>query len=240
MSAQINLEKILFIDIETVSQQASYYNLSENIQSLFEKKMKYEKHEENTFDDIYKSRSGILAEFGKIICIGLGYFKKYDNALKLRVDAIYGDNESEVLNKLNDFVAKYFYDYALCGHNLREFDLPYICRRLIINGLPIPNSFDVRDKKPWEIIHFDTMQLWRFGDFKNFTSLDLLANILEIPSPKSDISGADVGNVYWSMNDLPRIAKYCKNDVVTTARVFQRLYGMNFVSDENVLIHQDS
>lgn len=237
MTSNINLEKILFIDIETVSQHAIYNNLPESEQSLFQKKMKYDKHDEITYDEIYQTRASILAEFGKIICIGLGYFKKNNNMLQFRVDAVYGNNEQELLSKLNDLIERYFGDFVLCGHNLREFDLPYICRRMIINGIKIPASFDVRDKKPWEIQHYDTMQLWRFGDFKNFTSLDLLANVLQIPSPKNDITGAEVGNVYWNLNDLPRIVAYCKRDVLTTARVFQRLYGLNFITDENVIIN---
>lgn len=222
------LRNLLFIDIETVPQYASYEQLSEIEKELWATKHATFKAENETAEEGYLKRAGIYAEFGKIICISIGYFK-YDresNADQFRLKSFSGDDEKKLLQELAAIFEKHFSDsdhYHFCGHNIREFDVPYICRRMLIHTIKLPNLFDVSGKKPWEIGDIDTLHLWRFGDYKNYTSLKLLTHVLGIPSPKEDIEGKDVCRVYYEENGLNRIVEYCQRDVVTVARLLMRM-----------------
>lgn len=231
------LDKILFIDIETVSEYKSLEEVEEAKQKLWEHKAKFLANNNETSSELYESRASIYAEFGKIICIGFGYFKNENEQLIFKVKAFEENDEKALLQSFHTMIMQYFNDsrkYVFCGHNIKEFDLPYICRRMLIHGLPVPDVMETRNKKAYEIAHIDTMQLWKFGDYKNFTSLDLLANVLQVPSSKNDISGADVGSVYWLENNIKRIVEYCQRDVVTTARVYQRLCSLPMIQDSQV------
>jgi len=187
--------------------------------------------EDLTSEDLetsYFERSGIYAEFAKIVCISVGYFRTKDQVIEdFRTKSFYGHDEKVLLSEFTELLTKYFSDPgkdALCGHNLKEFDVPFICRRLLIHRLPFPNMLQIQGKKPWETNHlFDTMEMWKFGDRKMYTSLDMLSHIFGVPSPKDDIDGSLVGRVYWEEKDLDRIVKYCEKDVETTARVWAAL-----------------
>ncbi|MEA1887889.1 MAG: 3'-5' exonuclease [Bacteroidota bacterium] len=217
----INPARILFLDIETVPMVSSYEELSPELQLLWEKKSLYFRTEDQNAGDVY-SRAGIYAEFGKIICISVGYIAGQENDMSLRLKSFFGHNEKELLDDfsvmLNNFSANK--DAMLCAHNGKEFDYPYIARRMIINGLKIPPLLDNAGKKPWEINLLDTMELWKFGDHKSYTSLELLAGILNVPTPKDDIDGSMVADTYWKENDITRIARYCEKDVVALVQVF--------------------
>ena len=126
-------------------------------------------------------------------------------------------------------------DNYLAAHNGKEFDFPFIARRMVINNVPIPGPLDNSAKKPWEVQHLDTMELWKFGDYKNYTSLSLLATILGIPTPKDDIDGSMVGKVYWIDNDLERITKYCQRDTITVARLICRYKGVHWPGDDEIV-----
>jgi hypothetical protein len=225
------------IDIETVSISPEWNQLDDQWKQLWADKIDRQLPEGETPETFYPKRAAILAEFGKIICISAGYFRQEEGKLKFRVKSYAGHEESEVLKRfLHDAgqwqVAKK--QAAFAGHNIREFDIPYLCRRLIINNIPIPAWLDFQSMKPWETNLVDTMQLWRFGDYKNYTSLNLLAASLGIPSPKGDIDGSMVGEVYWQQEDLPRIVDYCQKDVVTVAQVLLRFRHLPLLEEGNI------
>lgn len=225
-----NIEKILFLDIETAPLVYNYQELNENAKDLWNKKWQYNK--EQSSEDHYK-KSGIFAEFAKVICIGLGFY----NAGKFRIKCISGDDEKAVLLQFSELITNYFNTSAhqLCAHNGKEFDFPFLCRRFIINGISLPDPLQIQGKKPWEINHLDTMELWKFGDYKNYTSLDLLAHVFGIPSPKDQMDGSMVAKVYYEEKGLEKIANYCKKDVITLARVFNRFNGTTGPEEKDII-----
>lgn len=232
----IDIHNILFLDIETVSAHPDYEGLAERERKLWDHKASFlMKEEEDTPQSIY-SRAGIYAEFGKIVCISVGFLHHQNGADHLRLKSFFSDDEKKLLKEFSKLVNAHFGgpQHLLCGHNAKEFDFPYLCRRMLINELPIPNTLNMAGKKPWEVNHLDTMQLWKFGDFKAYTSLDLLSSIFNIPSPKSDISGADVSKVYWEENDLERIAEYCQNDVIALVQIFRKFQGLTLVDTKHI------
>lgn len=229
---KINLASILFLDIETVSRHASYEELSPKMQALWDKKAaKIAQNEDDTPESLY-SKAGIFAEFGKIIVISAGFLK----GDKFRVTSFYGDDEKKLLTDFANILNKHFNtpQHYLCAHNGKEFDFPYIARRMLINGISLPNILDTPGKKPWEVTHLDTLELWKFGDYKHYTSLELLTTIFEIPTPKDDISGADVGRIYWEENNLDRVVKYCEKDTIAVAQLFLRYLTRDLVREEDI------
>jgi predicted PolB exonuclease-like 3'-5' exonuclease len=228
---------ILFLDIETVPQYPAYQQLPEEWKPLWDTKAAYlvRNKEEETSESIYP-RAGIYAEFGKIICISCGFIQGGGDQKKIFLKSFSGDNESVVLYEFADMLKKWSAAEPrfLCAHNGKEFDYPYLCRRMIINGIPIPSILNIAGKKPWEVNHLDTMDLWKFGDYKNFTSLNLLAHTLGIPTPKDDIDGSRVWEVYWKDKDIKRIVTYCQKDVITTTQVLLRMMGETLVKQENI------
>jgi len=234
-----DLSKVLFLDIETVPQHAQWNELDERTAKLFSEKTRYEQErQEKTAEQLYGERGGILAEFGKIICIGVGSLHKQEADWSLRVTSFHGDDERDVLERFVDLLDRHYNteDNWLCGHNGKEFDFPWIARRCVVHGIRLPKLLDIAGLKPWEVGHLDTMNLWSFGDRKAYTSLALLTHILGIPTPKDDISGADVARVYYEDRDLERIATYCKKDVVATAQLFLRLTGKPLVKEERIAL----
>lgn len=238
MIAQMPLENFLIIDIETVSAQKNFESLSTESQSLWKEKVFRSLPEGTTADEYYSQRSGVMAEFAKVVCISIGYFKKEREFYQLRIKSIFGDNEMELLVKfvttLHQLEAAHN-RWSFTGHNIKEFDIPFLCRRLLINGIAIPAYLDFQNMKPWETNLVDTFQYWRFGDYKNFTSLKLLAASLNVPSPKDDIDGSMVGQVYWEDNNLQRIATYCQKDIVTVANIILRFKNLPLLKEEHVI-----
>lgn len=234
MIKKINLEHILFLDIETVPQKEEFDQLSDDTKELWANKTEYQRKEEFTAEEFY-DRAGIWAEFGKIICISVGYFHLKGDNRTFRTTTFHG-TEAKLLQEFKNLLNDHFNrtKHLLCAHNGKEFDFPYIARRMIINGIPLPYKLDLFGKKPWEVPHLDTMELWKFGDYKNYTSLKLMANILGIPSPKEDIDGSMVRDVYYEENDLDRIINYCELDVVTTAQVFLRLRNEDLLDEGEI------
>jgi hypothetical protein len=239
MASPAPIYNILFLDIETVSQHPAFDQLEAGWQALWTRKaeMLLRNKEAETIESIY-GRAGIYAEFGKIICISCGLMQGNGDEKKLVLKSFYGDEEAIILREFADMLRKWATDNTkyLCAHNGKEFDFPYLCRRMIVNGIAIPTVLHTPGRKPWEVNHFDTMELWKFGDFKNFTSLNLLAHTLGVPTPKDDIDGSMVGDVYWKENDLQRIVTYCQKDVITVAQVFLRLYNETLIKAENIEI----
>lgn len=234
MLYKINVENILFLDIETVPENSAFDELSKEKQQLWEQKSKYQRKEDFTPEEFY-DRAGIWAEFGKIICISVGYFVEKGADKNFRITSFFGD-EKTLLNDFKKLLQEHFNQakHLLCGHNAKEFDFPYIARRMLIHGIKLPYKLDLFGKKPWEIPHLDTMELWKFGDYKHFTSLKLMANVLGISSPKDDMDGSMVRDVFYNQKDLDRIVTYCELDVVTTAQVLLRLRGDVLLTDNQI------
>lgn len=237
MLEQVNLEKILFLDIETATGKASFGELSEDLKKHWEHKSSFLARNEETPEEMYE-RAGIYAEFGKIVCISVGFINLDNNKKTLRLKSFYGDDEKELLITFFNLLNKHYSssNYVLCAHNGKEFDFPYIARRGLINGLTIPSILDMAGKKPWEVAHLDTLQLWKFGDYKHFTSLSLLTNIFNIPTPKDDIDGSMVSKVYWVDKDVKRIATYCEKDVVALTQLFLKFRNDSLIKDEDIII----
>ena len=248
MSKSFEVGKILFFDIETVSLTSNYQELSPSLQELWQRKAKsfYPNNEEELtveqLQESFRNRAAIFAEFGKIVCISMGiaYWDKEVGQYKIRIKSFAQTSEEELLKSFCELLNKHYSNSltnALAGHNIKEFDIPYICRRLIINRLGLPEILKISGKKPWELNYFlDTMEMWKFGDWKSYTSLKLLTAIFDIPSPKDDIDGSQVGQVYWEENDLGRISRYCEKDVLATMLVYDRLSGDNLFNAENILV----
>lgn len=238
MIKDLNLDEVLFLDLETVPAEADIAQLTNEWKNLWEEKSRFIREKnQSSLEESYSS-AGIFAEFGKIICIGLGYFAQRQGERIFRVRSIEGDDEKKVLqefaNLLESHTGKPF--RLLCAHNGKEFDFPYLCRRMLVHGIQLPQLLNIAGKKPWEVAHLDTMELWKFGDYKNYTSLKLLAQLFSIPTPKDDISGADVYNVYYNEKNIDRIATYCRKDVITMARVMQKFMGMSAIDDSQVVV----
>jgi predicted PolB exonuclease-like 3'-5' exonuclease len=236
MLDHLDITNILFLDIETVPQVYQFEDLDDTKQKLWDAKTKYKQKDDLTAEDIYEE-AGILAEFGKIVCISVGFIKQEDSHNQLRLKSFYGHDERQILQKFNQLLNNHYNleQHRLCAHNGKEFDFPYLARRILINRLALPDILDIAGKKPWEINHVDTMQLWKFGDYKHYTSLSLLTNVFDIPSPKDDITGADVSKVYWEDEDVDRIATYCEKDVEATVQLFCRYKGIPLIEEEQVI-----
>ena len=226
--------QLLYLDIETVSAYPSYFDMPERIRILWDKKAKSLNYRADKKPMELFNRSGIYAEFGKIVCISVGYVVK--DSHQLRIKSYYSHDEEKLLFQFAKLLNQHFNSskHLMVAHNGKEFDFPYIARRMLINGLELPSLLDIAGKKPWEIRHLDTLELWKFGDYKHFTSLDLLTAIFDIPSPKSDIDGSQVNEVYWKQNDLQRIAEYCENDVLAIVQLLNRYRGLPLFSEKNI------
>lgn len=234
MLYKLQFEKILFLDIETVPAFEKYEQLPERFRKLWDRKCEYLRKEEGDTPDVLFKRAGIYAEFGKIICISTGFF----SGDEFRIKSFYGDDEATLLNDFAELLNNYFNkpEHLLCAHNGKEFDFPYIARRMLINGIMLPPILNMAGKKPWEVAHLDTLELWKFGDFKSYTSLDLLTAVFGIPTPKEDIDGSMVGDVYYLDKDLPRIVEYCQRDTLAVAQLLRCYAGKSMVAEDKVIV----
>jgi len=225
MLQSLDLLKILFIDIETVPQAAAFDELSLESAQLWTHKSQFIRTEMAQSPEELYHRAGIYAEFGKIICISTGYLTFENNQYEMHLKSFSGIDEKLLLMDFKEMMNKISNRWYLCAHNGREFDFPYISRRMIIHEIALPGIFDIRNKWKNEIRLLDTLELWKFGDYKHYTSLELLAHVLQIPSPKSDLNGSMIYDTFYKEKDLDRIVRYCENDVKTLAKVFARLQG---------------
>jgi hypothetical protein len=238
MLKHIDYSKILFFDIETVPLTYKFTDLDERGQSLWDKKTKFlQDRDEVSAEEIYE-RAGIYAEFGKVVCISFGFVLQKNGESQIRLKSIAGKNEKEVLEEFIDLLNSYYNssEFLFCAHNGKEFDIPFLSRRILINGLKLPFLLNIAGKKPWEIKHLDTMELWKFGDYKHYTSLDLLTYIFKIPTPKDDMDGSQVASVFYEEGDLERIIHYCEKDVVATIQLFRKYQGEPLINDDFIQI----
>ena len=237
MLENIDVSNILFIDIETVPEVPNFKELSERGQELWSKKTRYIQEKENaTAEEIYE-KAGIYSEFAKVVCISVGMIIQKNGEEQIRLKSFAGDNEKQFLQEFIDLLNTSFNrpTSILCAHNGKEFDFPFLARRMLINGLRLPHVLDIAGKKPWDIKHLDTMELWKFGDYKHYTSLELLTYVFNIPTPKDDIDGSQVASVYYDEKDIDRIIKYCEKDVVATIQLFRRYQGKELIHDDFII-----
>jgi predicted PolB exonuclease-like 3'-5' exonuclease len=235
MNDKLFLEKILFLDIETVPVNKDFNDLPEDYKAFWEKKSSYFRSENQTSEEVF-NRAGIYAEFGKIVCISFGLIYQKESKRFVRIKSFSGDDEKLILIDFANLLKRMSAndEINLCAHNGKEFDFPYISRRMLINNIPLPDILDVCGKKPWETCFLDTMEMWKFGDHKHYTSLNLLTYLFGIPSPKNDIDGSMVNTVYWIEHDIQRIAKYCQKDVLAVVQLFLKFKGEPLIDDENI------
>ena len=238
MLKNVNYSKILFFDIETVPQTFEYNELDERGQGLWDRKTRFIQERENLNAEEVYEKAGIYAEFGKVVCISLGFILQKEGETQIRIKSIANEDEIVLLQDFLDLLNSYYNspDFLFCAHNGKEFDIPFLCRRILINNLKIPYMLNVSGKKPWEIKHLDTMELWKFGDFKNYTSLDLLTYVFKIPTPKDDMDGSQVAKVFYQDKDLDRIIQYCEKDVVATIQLFRKYQGDPLIDEEFIQI----
>jgi predicted PolB exonuclease-like 3'-5' exonuclease len=235
MLNNIQLDNILFLDIETVPETEHFSDLDSDFQELFAHKTQYQRKEDVSPEEFYE-RAGIWAEFGKIICISVGYFSQKNGERQFRVTTFQGDEE-RILIDFSNLINNHFNlpQHVMCGHNVKEFDFPFIARRMLIHGIKIPDKLKLMGKKPWEVPHLDTLELWKFGDYKHFTSLKLLTKVLGVPSPKDDIDGSEVAKVFYKDNDIDRIATYCEKDVIAVAQIILKLRLQKLLTSDEIL-----
>ncbi|MEM6764273.1 MAG: ribonuclease H-like domain-containing protein [Bacteroidota bacterium] len=230
------LENILFVDIETVSCVPTFGELDSRLQYHWQRKAVrvVKDGDPLDFDQIFRDRAGIYAEFGKVVCISCGYLRFPESGVpEITIKSYSGENEATLLTEFGEMLNKFMSKEGrnLCAHNGKEFDFPYLGRRYIINGMPVPYALRTQGKKPWEVNFMDTMELWKFGDYKSYTSLDLLAAILDVPSPKDEIDGSQVSAVFWEEKDIEKITRYCEKDVKTTAQILLRMSQLPLIPD---------
>lgn len=238
-----DLPKIMFMDIETVPQTEDYLQLPPELAHLWEdkfhtvaKRMPEKFDSDTSAAEGFSKSAGIYSEFGKIVCISVGFIHFVGTEMHFRTKSFCGDDEKQILLDFNQLIYKFCTsrEHTFCGHNIKEFDIPYICRRMLINGIMLPPILQISGKKPWEITFIDTLELWKFGDYKNYTALKLLTAVFGIPTPKDDIDGSQVAEVYYKEKNIKRIATYCQKDVLATAQVFLKLNGMNIIAESNI------
>ncbi|NDB35689.1 MAG: 3'-5' exonuclease [Flavobacteriia bacterium] len=232
--SKLQFDNLLFLDIETVPQVYFFDDLSPESRDLFSSKNRSRINEDKTAAEVYKELGGIQSEFGKIVCISVGMVINQSTGRSIRVKSYVHDDEYTLLHQFKRLLDDHYKTGVLCGHNAKEFDFPYLCRRMLIHGISLPKVLDISGKKPWEISHLDTMELWKFGDYKAYTSLALLCHVFGIPTPKDDITGADVARVYYEDKDLARIALYCEKDVVALIQVFLKMHLEPVVEEGNI------
>lgn len=228
--AKTDLEKILFLDVETVPVTYKYADLDKKSKELWDKKWQYSKE---VAPEKHYEKAGIYAEFAKVVCIGLGFY----NRKKFRVKSLASGNEKEILILFSELLAQHFNTstHLLCAHNGKEFDFPFLCRRFLVNNMPLPKVLQIQGLRPWEVKHIDTLDLWKFGDVKNYSSLNLLAHVLGIPSPKNELDGSMVSKTFYEEKDLKKIENYCKKDVITLARIYNRFAGTGNLNEEDII-----
>lgn len=235
MLGKIDLHNILFLDIETVPLYEDFGQVPEEGKYFFAEKTAYQRKDEITAEAFYE-RAGIWAEFGKIVCLSVGYFTPANKRKEFRLKSFIGE-EKKLLVVFKDLIEIHFSrpQNLLCGHNAKEFDFPYVARRMLIHRISLPQKLQLFNKKPWEIPHLDTLHLWRFGDYKHYTSLKLMAHVLGIPSPKDDIEGSQVAQVYYHEKNIKRIKAYCEKDEVTVAQLFLSLTNEPLLKDNQII-----
>jgi DNA polymerase elongation subunit (family B) len=237
MLNEIKKDQLLFLDIETVPQYPKWEQVPDNFQDLWDRKSKYFRNEDETAEDAYE-KAGIYAEFGKIVCISVGMFSWQESRQVFRMKSYFGKDEKQILLDFASMLRKFSAegDKNLCAHNGKEFDFPYLARRMLIHGIKLPALLDIAGKKPWEVKFLDTMELWKFGEFRHYASLNLLTTIFDIPSPKDDIDGSDVARVYYEEDDLSRIVEYCQKDVIAVAQIVLKWRGESLLEEDQIIV----
>jgi predicted PolB exonuclease-like 3'-5' exonuclease len=232
----IKLENVLFLDIETVPSVRNFNELTEKQQNLWEIRSSRKRKDEDEVEPAESwPRAGLYAEFGKIVCISAGIFSSLAEPRRFRIKSLYGDEELSILREFAQLIKSFKQgrNLLLCAHNGKDFDFPFLARRFVIQGEKLPDVLNIAGKKPWELNFIDTMELWKFGEFRNYASLALLTEVLGISDPKDDLDGSRVAEVFYA-GDYDRIARYCEKDVLAVAQILLRMRGEKLIPEENV------
>ena len=232
------LRDILFLDIETVGCSDDYNSLDDRLKVQWARKANFfkQRDDQHTDETLFYERAGIYAECGKVIVIGIGrYTENEKGELGFKVKSLYGDDERKLLQEFKAIVDKMDASTKLCAHNGKEFDFPYLSRRMLVNDISLPSVLNLAGKKSWEVPHLDTMELWKFGDYKHYTSLDLLAAIFNIPSSKGEIDGSQVNEVYYKEKNIKKIADYCQRDVIVVAQLYLKMKGLGIIPTQHII-----
>lgn len=233
MFLRSKIQDVLFLDIETVPLYAEYDELEGMEKYLWDRTARYINTEEETDSETY-AQAGVYAEFGRIVCICVGNIGIDNECEFLKLRCFYNDDERNLLLEFKSFLQKLNTATILCAHNGKAFDFPFICRRMLINGIELPEIFVNSENKSSELQHLDTLEFWKFGDYQHFTSLEHLAHLFKLESSKKDIDRGSVQKVYYSQNDPQKIVDYCFNDVVTIAQLLLRFNNQNTIRTENI------
>jgi len=236
MLENISINNILFLDVETVPVSPSFQELPDHFQRLWAEKTKWQRADQHSPEEFYGMKAGIMAEFAKVICISVGYLYMKEGQHFFRIKSFYGDDEQAILEDFQTLLDEKFSTskHYLCAHNGKEFDYPFLCRRMLVNGVRLPKILKISGKKPWEVRHLDTMEMWKFGDYKHYTSINLLAALFDIPTPKDDMDGSQVAEVYWKEKDLERIKNYCQKDTLTVAQILLKYMCKPILTEEQI------
>ncbi len=231
------ISRVLFLDIETARSHYSLKDMGTGMQEMWRHKANNLKGEVgNSPEERYINRAAIYAEFGKVVCISFGLVYWQEGKAHLKVKSFYGEDESKILQDFKELLNDKLDGWKLCAHNGKEFDFPFLGRRYLINQLEPPRVLQVQGKKPWEVPYLDTMDLWRFGDYKNYTRLELLCHVFEVPSPKEEVDGSQVGELFWEQKEWEKIARYCERDVIATVQVFLRFCVLPLIEEEAIML----
>jgi len=229
----VELDKILFVDIETVGAEKDWDTLVKNKPDLayqfetyldwFQKR--FPEDADKDVSEIFVNRSALVPEFGKIVCISFGSVNE-DGTHKL--GSFYGHDEYDILRKTQKvLVGANKRNMYLCGHNVKGFDIPYMAKRMIINGIMPPALLPGHDVKPWEKRAIDTKELWQYGNYGQLASLELMCLMLGVDNPKtSEVTGNKVHNAFWIDNNIDGIVKYCEKDVDVLIDVMEKLLNL--------------
>ncbi len=239
------LKQMVFIDIETIRGKKTYndvitenpalddYWQTKHTQIREKEPLSYGHIEDSA--EMYEKMAALYPEWGQIVCISIGQIKfdEDGNPIKFTTKSFSGLYEKILLEEFNETASKIMSKYPRMqwvGHNIKGFDMPYIIKRSLINGVRVPNVFHLQKQKPWESQLIDTNDVWKFNGW-NGARLGLLTEILNIPSPKQDMDGKMVSDVFWEDGDLNRISEYCEMDINATANVMLRISGMDIITD---------
>lgn len=229
----IPITKILFLDIETVGISEDYDTCESDNPEIAQQFSKYfdwfqKRFPEDANVDIdaknfmFRRRTALVPEFAKIVCVSVSFVTDKGD---IKSQTFSGDDEKKVLLDSQTLLERCGkLGFYLCGHNLKNFDIPMLAKRMVINGLLPPSILPSYDTKPWEIKAIDTKEIWQFGSYTSIGSLDLMCTCLDIPSPKDgEITGEKVHDAYWNDGKLKEIAEYCERDVKVLVDVIKKL-----------------
>lgn len=239
MYTPAEVAKIVFFDLETASEYESLDQLALNkpkMAELWSKRCEYlrsrfEENKDMTDEQLYEAKAALTPEFARIVCATFGRVTFIGEDPNVIIKSYCSEHEDEVLDGIQKVFDK-FASLKFSGHNIKRFDIPMMCKRLLIHGRSLPKGLQIQNLKPWEMPFIDTSEVWSFGAWQEgFVSLELLVTAIGLETPKGDIKGEDVSRVFWQDGDTHRIAEYCQRDVFAGIQALLKLSGLPVVEE---------